>query len=555
MGKAVDECCIQMRLLNTSKGPAVQTLRAQIDKKLYEQRMSRVVSQQENLTLKQAMVEEILVSEGCVQGVKTQTGTVYQAKAVVLTTGTYLRGRIVLGDFSYTSGPNGLQPSLGLTENLKSLGIRLGRFKTGTPPRVSRKTVDFSVMKEQPGDELVQGFSGRQISGKQQLSCWLTFTTPETHRIIRENLHLAPMYSGVIEGVGPRYCPSVEDKIVRFPDRERHQVFLEPEGYNTDEMYVQGFSTSLPESVQKKALRTIPGLEQAEIVRPGYAIEYDYIDPTQLRLSLQLDKIPGLFSAGQINGSSGYEEAAAQGLIAGINAVRFLRGQEPLILRRSDAYIGVLIDDLVTKGVNDPYRMMTSLAEYRLLLRHDNADMRLRRIGWEVGLVDEASYQEFVALAQAMQDLQQLLEETVVHPSTELNQRLAKVQSSAITQATALAQLLRRPEVGLDLLLDLAPTEVRNYSAYVRHRVEIEVKYAGYIKKQQESVERFLRLEEKRIPADFDYSRLNGLSMQAREKLAKRRPQSIGQASRISGVSPADVSVLLVALEAGRQRR
>lgn len=553
MGKAVDACCIQLRMLNTSKGPAVQTLRAQVDRQRYQQRMRQVLAQQDGLWLKQAMVDELLVEGGQVRGVMTQTGTTFLAPCVILTTGTYLRGRVILGDISYSSGPSGLQPALALTQSMLNLGIRMGRFKTGTPPRISGRSINTAFMQEQPGDDLPLGFAGPSNCYGRPLSCWLTYTTAETHRIFLENLQRAPLYSGQIEGVGPRYCPSLEDKVVRFKDKERHQVFVEPEGYCTDEMYVQGFSTSMPEDVQYEALRTIPGLAQAEIIRSGYAIEYDYIDPTQLKLSLEFQEIPGLFAAGQINGSSGYEEAAAQGLIAGINAAQYLRGLEPLVLKRSEAYIGVLIDDLVTKGVNEPYRMLTSAAEYRLLLRHDNAGTRLMERGWQVGLISDAAIREQRAFVREMQELTELLETTVIQPSAELAACLEAAGTSPLTRAASLAQLLRRPEISLEALLAFAPENIAAFPVAVRQRVEIEVKYAGYIKKQIESVERFLHLEEKQIPAGFAYEQIQGLSLEAREKLAKHRPQSVGQASRILGVTPADISVLLVALAASRQ--
>ncbi|MGI6359180.1 MAG: tRNA uridine-5-carboxymethylaminomethyl(34) synthesis enzyme MnmG [Bacillota bacterium] len=552
MARAIDDTLIQVRMLNTRKGPAVQTLRAQADKRAYQLRMLRALQHQPRLSLKQGMVEKILVSGNEVQGVETETGAIYRARAVVLTTGTYLRGRVIVGGLSYSSGPNGLRPANKLTESLRSLGLQLSRFKTGTPPRVSRRSVDFSVMEEQPGDPLDLGFSGRKLNVDNQLSCWLTYTNQETHRIFLDNLDRAPLYSGDIEGTGPRYCPSLEDKVVRFRDKERHQIFVEPEGWDNDEMYVQGFSTSMPEDVQLKALRTVRGLERAEIIRPGYAIEYDYLEPTQLELSLQCKAYPGLFSAGQINGSSGYEEAAGQGLLAGINAWRWMNGQEPIVLKRSESYIGVLIDDLVTKGTNEPYRMMTSRAEYRLLLRDDNADERLTPLGYSIGLVSEEQFRAYNRAAEERKRLQAFLKERVLQPGAQIDRLLKSIQSTPLVQATPLAQLLKRPGLRLQTLLPLVP-ELADFSSECCGRVETAIKYAGYLKKQQESVERFLRLEQKLIPGWVDYQQISGLSVEAREKLSKFRPSSLGQASRISGVSPADISVLMVFLEGARR--
>lgn len=553
MGRAIDETFVQMRMLNTSKGPAVQTLRAQADKKAYQQRMLRAMQTESRLQLKQAMVQEVKVEGRTVQGVETETGAFYQATVVILTTGTYLRGRVIIGAQSYPSGPNGLRPATALSDSLLRLGLQLGRFKTGTPPRISRRSVDFVAMEEQPGDSLCYGFSNRGICTDQQLSCWLTYTNEQTHAVFLENLQRAPLYSGTIEGTGPRYCPSLEDKVVRFRDKERHQIFVEPEGWDTEEMYVQGFSTSMPEDVQLQALRTVRGLERVEIIRPGYAIEYDYLLPTQLELSLQCKSYPGLFAAGQINGSSGYEEAAGQGLLAGINAWRFLQQREPLLLKRSESYIGVLIDDLVTKGTNEPYRMMTSRAEYRLLLRHDNADDRLTELGRSVGLVSDQQYTAFSAAAAERAELLALLRRTLIRPNAEVSHILRSCGSTDLTQATSLEQLLKRPGLKMSSLSSLVP-ELANFSALSQERVETEVKYEGYLRKQQESVDRFLRLEQKSIPNWVDYRHVGGLSIEAREKLAQTRPGSVGQASRISGVSPADISVLLVYLESARRR-
>ncbi len=554
MAKAIDDALVQVRMLNTSKGPAVQTLRAQADKRAYQARMLLALQHQPRLNLKQGMVEKIRVSGSRVQGVETETGAFYRARAVVLTTGTYLRGRVIIGELDYSSGPNGLRPANGLAESLRGLGLKLARFKTGTPPRVSRRSIDFSVMQEQPGDLLGRGFSGRALDIGHQLSCWLTYTNRRTHSIFLDNLDRAPLYSGNIEGTGPRYCPSLEDKVVRFREKERHQIFVEPEGWDNEEMYVQGFSTSMPEDVQLEALRTVRGLEQAEIIRPGYAIEYDYLEPTQLELTLQCKAYPGLFAAGQINGSSGYEEAAGQGLLAGINAWRWMNDRPLVVLKRSESYIGVLIDDLVTKGTNEPYRMMTSRAEYRLLLRDDNADERLTPLGYAIGLVSEEQFAGYSQASAERRRLQALLRESVVHPGEEIDRVLRGIQSTPLLQATSLEQLLKRPRLTVQMLLALVP-ELAQFSVECCRRVETAVKYAGYLTKQQESVERFLRLEQKLIPDWVDYHRIGGLAIEAREKLARFRPGSLGQASRISGVSPADISVLMIYLESARRGR
>jgi len=557
IGLNIDRCYIQVRKLNTGKGPAVRSLRAQADKKYYQQEMTWTLFHQERLDVKQAMVERILEKGGRVVGVVTRNGAVYGARAVVVTTGTYLKGRVIIGDVAYESGPHGNVPSVKLADSLRDLGIELDRFKTGTPARVDRRSVDFSKMIEQPGDP--QGwcfsFMNRPFADREQESCWLTYTNERTHEIIRSNLHRAPLFSGRIQGVGPRYCPSIEDKVVRFAHKEAHQVFLEPEGRRSMEMYVQGMSTSLPEDVQIEMLRTLPGLEKVEVVRPGYAIEYDYIKGNQLKLSLETKNVAGLFSAGQINGSSGYEEAAAQGIIAGINAALYVQGREPFILKRSDAYIGVLIDDLVTKENTEPYRIMTARAEYRLLLREDNADLRLTEKGWKLGLVSEERWRRFNEKLKQLEEEREWLRQTMVSPRDEnIQSWLAELGSAELRQGTSLLELLRRPEVHLrELYARLGRTS--NADPEVLEEVETEIKYEGYIRKQLSQIERFERLENKRIPADIDYGVMRGLSNEARQKLEKFRPDTVGQAGRIAGVSPADIAVLLVYLEQRNRER
>ncbi len=550
MGKNTDKTHIQMRMLNTGKGPAVHALRAQADKIAYQQQMKHTIETTPNLILRQAMAEELIVNNGVCEGVITQTGARYRAKAVVLTTGTYLRGKIIIGDLQYESGPNNMRPSIRLAHNLKELGFEMVRFKTGTPPRVHKSTIDFSKMEIQPGDPVPRAFSYETTEFiMDQLPCWLTYTSTETHEIINNNLHRAPMYSGMIEGTGPRYCPSIEDKVVRFSDKPRHQIFLEPEGRHTEEMYVQGLSTSLPEDVQLSMLRTMAGMEQVKMMRPGYAIEYDAIVPTQLWPSLETKLVEGLFTAGQINGTSGYEEAAGQGLMAGINAARKVQGKPPVILGREQAYIGVLIDDLVTKGTNEPYRLLTSRAEYRLLLRHDNADLRLTDIGYEIGLISEDRYKRFCKKRELIEQEKERLLNTRVRPDNEQVQAVLRaVGSPELTEVLELAQLLRRPQLTYAHIAQMvpAPCEIPDE---VAEQVEIQIKYDGYIRKSLQQVERMKKVEEKRIPADIDYSRITGMSKEAREKLDKIRPLNIGQASRISGVNPADISVLMVYLE------
>ncbi|MFD2615265.1 tRNA uridine-5-carboxymethylaminomethyl(34) synthesis enzyme MnmG [Paenibacillus gansuensis] len=550
MGRNIDKTYIQMRMLNTGKGPAVHALRAQADKFSYQHMMKETIERTDHLTLRQGMVEQLIVEDGSCVGVITKTGAEYRAKAVVLTTGTYLRGKVIMGELMYESGPNNQQPSVKLSEHLRELGLQLVRFKTGTPPRVHKDTIDFSKTEIQPGDAEPKFFSYETKEGpeSEQLPCWLTYTSGETHQIISDNLHRAPMFSGAIEGTGPRYCPSIEDKIVRFSDKPKHQIFLEPEGRNTSEYYVQGLSTSMPEDVQLNILRSIPGLEKVEMMRTGYAIEYDAVVPTQLWPSLETKLIKGLFTAGQINGTSGYEEAAGQGIMAGINAARKVQEKEPVILERSQGYIGVLIDDLVTKGTSEPYRLLTSRAEYRLLLRHDNADLRLTPIGYDIGLIPQERYDRFVDKKERVEAEIKRLAEVKVKPDERVQAILDEAGTAMITQGTDVLSLLRRPEVTyehVDKLLE----EPSGLTDEMKEQVEIQVKYSGYIEKQLLQVERLRKMEKKRIPEDIEYHEVHGLANEAKQRLSEIRPISIGQASRISGVTPADISILLVYLE------
>lgn len=553
MGVNADKTCIQYRMLNTGKGPAVQALRAQADKKLYQNTMKHTCELQENLDVKQLLIDEILFEDNKVTGVVVETGEVYTCKAVVLASGTYLKGRIIIGENTYNGGPNGQRAAIKLSSCLLKAGVELMRFKTGTPARVDRRSLDFSKMIIQPGDDEVHNFSFMSdVKTREQVPCWLTYTNEQTHKIIRDNIERAPMANGIITGVGPRYCPSIETKIVRFPDKERHQLFIEPEGLDTEEMYVQGMSTSMPIDVQMEFLRTIPGLENVRIMRPGYAIEYDCINPLQLKPSLEFKKISGFFSAGQTNGTSGYEEAASQGLIAGINAALKIQGKEPLILKRSDGYIGVLIDDLVTKGTNEPYRVMTSRAEYRLLLRQDNADLRLTKKGRQVGLVSDERYARFVKRRDSIKNTIELLSEIRIHPNKETLAKMQEFELGSIHNTVTAADLLKRKEISYDDLKHII--ELPEISEDVKKQVEITLVYEGYIKKQLEQVERMEKLEEKLLPEDINYDEVSSLRDEAREKLNAIRPISIGQASRISGVSPADISVLLVYLEQYRRQ-
>ena len=551
MGKNIDKTFIQSKMLNQSKGPAVHSLRAQADKQAYSTEMRKTLENTENLTIRQGEVTELLVEDGHITGVKTFSGATYHAKAVVLCTGTYLKARCIYGDVSNYTGPNGLQAANYLTDSLKKLGIEMFRFKTGTPARIAGNTIDYSKMEEQFGDERVVPFSfstDPESVQIEQKSCWLTYTNEKTHEIIRANLDRSPLYSGMIEGTGPRYCPSIEDKVVRFADKKRHQVFIEPEGLYTNEMYIGGMSSSLPEDVQYEMYHSVPGLENARIVKNAYAIEYDCINPRQLYPTLEFKKIKGLFSGGQFNGSSGYEEAAAQGLIAGINAAMEVKGKEQLILDRSEAYIGVLIDDLVTKENHEPYRMMTSRAEYRLLLRQDNADLRLRKKGWEVGLIDDETYHKLQEKERMIHEEIERVEHTTVGGSAEVQSLLESQGSTLLKSGTTIAELIRRPELNYKVLAPI-DKERPELPEDVCEQVEINIKYDGYIRRQMKQVEQFKKLEQKKLPEDIDYEDVGSLRIEARQKLEAYRPVSIGQASRISGVSPADISVLLVYLE------
>lgn len=554
MGKVIDQAYIQMRMLNTRKGPAVRALRAQADKPVYVQKMKHTLENEPNITLKQAMVNELIIEDGVCKGVITETKAAYYAKSVIITTGTFMRGKILIGDLAFESGPNNQRVSKELPKQLEEIGFNLVRFKTGTPPRVNGHTIDYSKTEIQPGDDEPLSFSYETTEYvKDQLPCWLTYTSEKSHQIIDENLHLSSMYSGMVKGTGPRYCPSIEDKIVRFHDKPRHQIFLEPEGRNTEEVYVQGLSTSLPEKIQYKLLRSIPGLENAEMMRAGYAIEYDSVVPTQLWPTLETKAVEGLFTAGQINGTSGYEEAAAQGLMAGINAALKIKNEEPFILDRSESYIGVLIDDLVTKGTREPYRLLTSRAEYRLLLRHDNADLRLTEYGYKLGLISEERYEKFRQKVAAIEEEKKRLYKTIIKDTDEVQEILKEINSTPLKDAIRAYDLLKRPEITYEVLEKMIGS--RELPHGVSEQVEIQIKYEGYIKKANEQVERMRKMEDKKIPEHIDYDAIAGLATEAKEKLKEIQPISIGQASRISGVNPADISILLVYIEQGKVKR
>ena len=554
MGKNIDKTYIQMRMLNTGKGPAVRALRAQADKHAYATQMKATIEKEDNLTLRQGIVDRLIVEDGVCRGVIASTGGMYRSKAVIITAGTALRGEIIIGELKYSSGPNNSQPSIALADHLKELGLEIERFKTGTPPRIKASSIDYAVTEIQPGDEEANHFSFSTPDSaylQNQIPCWLTYTNPSTHQIIQDNLHRAPMFTGLVEGVGARYCPSIEDKIVRFADKDRHQIFLEPEGRQTEEVYVQGLSSSLPEDVQMDVLHSIAGLENAQMMRTGYAIEYDVVVPHQLRPTLETKVIENLYTAGQTNGTSGYEEAASQGLMAGINAALKIQGKEPLVLKRSDGYIGVMIDDLVTKGTTEPYRLLTSRAEYRLILRHDNADLRLTELGYEIGLVKEEQYDAYRKKKTAVEKEMQRLKKIRMKPTKEFQEFLATIDSAALKDGILASEILRRPEIRYNDLLAFIPAGETLTNREIE-QLEIQIKYEGYIKKAMEKVDKLKRMEAKRIPERIDYAAINGLATEARQKLQKIQPETIAQASRISGVNPADLSILMVYIENGK---